>query len=50
MLDLGMQLDALRHALSGLADFEGGLFALTAVLILWMTQHDWASPVPLRRH
>jgi hypothetical protein len=50
MFDLGMQWNALQNALSCLVDFEGGLFALTAVLILWMVVHDWVSLDPRRHH
>jgi hypothetical protein len=50
MFDLGTQWSALQNALFALEDFEGGLFALSAVLILWMVVHDWVSLTPRRHH
>jgi hypothetical protein len=50
MFDLGTQWYALQNALATLVDFEGGLFALSAVLILWMVVHDWVSLTPRRHH
>ena len=50
MFDLGTQLVALRDAFTCLGDIEGALFALAAVLILWMARHDWDSMATLRRH
>jgi hypothetical protein len=50
MFDMGTQLDALRQALSCLEDAEGVLFALAAVVVLWMAHHDWVSLTTIRHH
>lgn len=43
MYSLGLQLDAMRHALAGLEDVEAGLWVLAAAMIVWLAIHEWFS-------
>jgi len=50
MYSLGLQLDAIRHALACLEDVEAGFWVLAAMIIAWLASHEWSSDLHRRSH